>query len=288
MNPIRATGIAAAALLLAILSLPAQVIEKPDLAYRAERAAVDDPDALCRADLYLPALPKAPAPALIYFHGGNLVEGTRKNAGLQKMARRLAGQGIAVALVDYRLSPHVAYPAYVQDAAAAAAWILRNAESYGIDPESVFIGGYSAGGYLAALLAMDERFLKAVGVHRKEIAGFISVSGQMATHSTVCSERGGAKTADLADEASPLFHAGAGSRPLLLLVGDADLPGRRAENERMAQKLEASGAGGNCLLQLVAGRTHAAMQGRLPEPGDPAGDALRAFIAKWSARPASR
>ncbi len=55
---------------------------------------------------------------------------------------------MAVVAVNYRLYPKVKAPVYIEDAAAAVAWVFRHIEEYGGDPELIFISGHSAGGYL--------------------------------------------------------------------------------------------------------------------------------------------
>ena len=105
------------------------------------------------------------------------------------MGRRFAAEGIAVAVVNYRLSPKIGYPAYVDDTAASFAWVYKNIKAHGGDPDSVFISGHSAGGYLAAMAALDPRYLKEYRLGLDAVAGAIPVSGQMITHATVRKER---------------------------------------------------------------------------------------------------
>jgi acetyl esterase len=101
--------------------------------------------------LYRPA--PGPLPALVFFHGGGWVMG-----GLDThdhMARTLAlGAGCAVLAVDYRLAPQHRFPAAVEDAAAAFAFAHARAGEFGLDPARLAVGGDSAGGNLAAVLAL--------------------------------------------------------------------------------------------------------------------------------------
>ena len=62
---------------------------------------------------------------------------------------------------DYRLHPEVKFPAFLQDCAAAAAWVFRNIHDHGGDDAAVFLMGHSAGGYNAAMLALDASYLNA-------------------------------------------------------------------------------------------------------------------------------
>jgi acetyl esterase len=107
------------------------------------------------ARLYVPGnLPAgAPAPLLVYYHGGGWVIGdldTHDDA-----CRFLAaGAGAAVLSIDYRLAPEHPFPAPVEDAWAGFAWALSNAAELGVDPQRIGVGGDSAGGNLAAVVSL--------------------------------------------------------------------------------------------------------------------------------------
>ena len=106
-----------------------------------------------RVRLYRPRTLVADAPALLWVHGGGFVSGTalideRTNIAF---ARTL---GITVASVDYRLAPGAQAPALVEDCYAALRWLAGNAAERRIDPDRIAVGGASAGGGLAAGLAL--------------------------------------------------------------------------------------------------------------------------------------
>jgi acetyl esterase len=92
-------------------------------------------------------------PALIYFHGGGFVFGNLDTH--DAVCRALAKESGAVVIsVDYRLSPEHKFPAAVEDAYAATLWVAANAEPLGIDASHIAVGGDSAGGNLATVVAM--------------------------------------------------------------------------------------------------------------------------------------
>jgi acetyl esterase/lipase len=81
-------------------------------------------------------------PTVVWLHGGGLTSGQRE------APKALLDRGIAVAAVEYRLSPKVKANTCIEDAAAATAWVLKHVAEFGGSPGKVFIGGHSAGGYL--------------------------------------------------------------------------------------------------------------------------------------------
>lgn len=95
-------------------------------------------------------------PALVFYHGGGFVIGDLETH--DGLCRLLANEsGACVIAVDYRLAPEHKFPAAVEDAWAALAWIGAHAERLQIDPAKLAVGGDSAGGGLAAIMAQLAR-----------------------------------------------------------------------------------------------------------------------------------
>ncbi|MFM9849601.1 MAG: alpha/beta hydrolase [Hyphomicrobiaceae bacterium] len=95
-------------------------------------------------------------PALIYFHGGGWVIGNLDSH--DGVCRGLSnGADCTVLSVDYRLAPEHKFPAAIDDAVAATEWIAENAKPLGIDANRLAVGGDSAGGNLAAVVALNAR-----------------------------------------------------------------------------------------------------------------------------------
>lgn len=194
-----------------------------DISYLSEPTDDDYRNKMSKLDLYIPE-DVTNFPTLVYFHGGGLTAGERE--GPTWMVK----QGIAVVAVGYRLYPKGKHPDYITDCASATSWVFENIEAYGGDPNKIFIGGYSAGAYLAAMLAMDKKYLKVQGVDANNLAGALIQSGQMITHFTVREQLGYQKKQGVCDENSPMYHIQRTPFPIFLQCGDNDYPSRQEEN----------------------------------------------------------
>jgi acetyl esterase len=116
---------------------------------------VEGADGELPARLYIPSsrLGPDPAPTLLFLHGGGWVYGDLESH--DGACRHLAEQsGVQVLAVDYRLAPESPFPAAVDDAEEAFRWLAKNADVVNADPERLAVGGDSAGGNLAATVAL--------------------------------------------------------------------------------------------------------------------------------------
>jgi acetyl esterase/lipase len=136
--------------------------------------AVYGGDPLERLDVYQPVDAKS-APIVLFVHGGGWSGGDKMEFGW--VGEQLAREGILVAVVNYRLSPAVQHPAHVQDVAKAIAWMERNAAAYGGDPRRLTVVGHSAGGHLAALVALDPTYLQAEGYPTTVVRSVVGIAG---------------------------------------------------------------------------------------------------------------
>ena len=251
-----------------------------DIAYKTGDALSDYERERCKLDVHLPAEGRDFA-TLVWFHGGGLTAGSKDSKETTKIVRGLTEAGLAVVVPNYRLSPKAAYPAYIQDAAAACAWARAHIAEHGGNPGKLYIAGHSAGGYLALMLGMDEHYLTDAGLPLSQISGFIPISGQTMTHYTVRGERGGAKLAITADDAAPVHFARKDTRPFLVLYADHDMAARAEENAYFVALMK--GAGNKQITgQLISDRTHGSIAFKMEEAGDPARQAIVDFVKATS------
>lgn len=184
------------------------VSREPDLAY--------GPDPRHRLDLYRPSGRDGESLSTVLFlYGGSWKRGSR--VGYRFAGAALARRGFEVAVADYRLYPQATFPAFVEDAARATAWL---AERRG---RPVHLVGHSAGAHSAALLALDPRYLDAAGIGRAALGRFVGLAGPYAFHPLqVRSVRAVFASVDDEDRARPITFAGPGAPSTLLLHGADD------------------------------------------------------------------
>lgn len=207
-----------------------------DIPYRVHESDPIRNHERCRLDLYVPTQGKDFA-TVVWFHGGGLTQGNKS------IPQWLQKQGIAVVAPNYRLSPSAKSPEYIEDAAAAVAWTVKNIESYGGSRRKIFVAGHSAGGYLATMVGLDRRWLQVYEMSADDLAGIIPFSGHSITHFTIRSERGIPDHQPVVDDMAPLYHVRAQSPPLLLITGDRDreMLGRYEETAYFWRMLNVAG-----------------------------------------------
>lgn len=130
-----------------------------------------------RLDVYLPGGPRKQCPLVIHFHGGGWMRGDRQAEfqGGPAISRAYAISGSVCFTPSYRLGS----PIYIEDAADAVKWVLKNAHKYGADPSlGIYLSGHSAGGNIASLLAISGEYLpKALQEFNSFVAGACLLAG---------------------------------------------------------------------------------------------------------------
>ncbi len=269
------------------------VSEHLDLAYFDGEGFSDEKH---RLDLILPEGRPATA-TMLWIHGGAWAFGDRKND--LELARAFAREGVAVASMSYRLSrgdwrgeefpsTGVQHPAHIRDVARAFAWLHNNADTYGLEKSRLFVSGFSAGGHLSALLAMDERYLAAHGLSLSDIRAALPVAGgyDMEDYYLAIEEGMGQDVAighvlgvfgpreGLAD-ASPMSYLQGASIPMLVLTEGQTIEYTRVFDTAVTE----SGKGDLIRFSYYNEETHASLLASLSLEESPARNEMLQFIS---------
>jgi dipeptidyl aminopeptidase/acylaminoacyl peptidase len=211
----------------------------------------------CLLDIYKP-IGKTNVPVIVWYHGGGLTGGTKS------IPKELLDYGYLIVSVEYRLSPKVKAPGYIEDAAAATAWVFQNIATYGGNAQQIFLSGHSAGGYLDLMIGLENKWLAKYGISTNSIAGLLPLSPQVITHYTIRDENGISKYQPLIEGYAPVYHIKKNTPPIVLITGDREMEllGRYEENAyffRMMKVIENN----NVKLFELEGLDH----GEMMKPG---------------------
>lgn len=206
-------------------------------------------DAAQVLDLHLPARPAGRGPLLVFIPGGFWGEPDPRFALPDAALQTLLQQGLAVAVVRTRAAPQHPHPAQAEDVSSAVAWLLANAQRYGYSREQLFLTGHSSGGHLAALVALDPRYLQAVGHRPRELAGVAVLSAMFDLSDRALSSpdqrtlyaRAFGEDDSARQAASPITHIDGESPPFRVLSAADDLPGLTVAARRFTEALRSAG-----------------------------------------------
>ena len=221
-------------------------------------------------DVYVPVETPArvrPAqgwPLVVFFYGGSWKYGERTN--YRFVGEALAARGIAAVIPDYRLYPEVRYPDFLKDNAAATAWAMREAANFGADPKRVFVMGHSAGGYNAAMVALDARWLGGESIAPTQLAGWIGLAGP---YEFLPIENPDVKPVflhpDTPLESEPIRHVSAAvPRTFLAAAPDDELVNPERNTKQLASKLQKTGI--PVTLQIYPYTSHTTLIGAFAFP----------------------
>ena len=188
-----------------------------------------------KLDIYRPAAGDK-GPVVLFFYGGGWRGGQRSTYGF--VGGALAARGITTVIADYRVFPEVRFPAFVEDGALAYRWVARNVA----ENRPIFLAGHSSGAHLAALLALDSRYLQDDADPLPPPAGLIGLAGPYAFDPTdwETTKEIFADTTN-ADTARPVAFVTPGKPPALLMHGLADKTVILWNTRTLAEALEKAG-----------------------------------------------
>ncbi len=241
-------------------------------------AYVEQPHPLQYLDLYLPDAESFPV--FVYFHGGGIESGDKKNERV--VYDYLVEKGIAVVTANYRMYPGAHYPEFLEDAASALKWTFDHIGEYG-NCKDVFVGGTSAGGYLSMMLCFDGRWLGAHGIDPTSVKGWVHDAGQPTVHFNVLRERGIDTRRVIADDSAPIYHVGEKNEysPMLFLVSDNDMQNRYEQTMLTLSTLKHFGHGDKTVFLKEMHGSHCEYVGKRDVDGVSIfGQIIEEFITK--------
>ena len=234
-------------------------------------------------------------PVVFWIHGGGWQTGDKSSVQIKPQA--FMDKGFVFVSTNYRLWPNVEMGTIVRDVAKAVGWVHAHIAEYGGDPNRLFVGGHSAGAQLAALICIDDRYLKSEGVTFDMVKGCVPVDGDTYDVPAIIEtaetrrrahgqpppkaghrEKFGNDPAKHRDY-SAVTHVSAGKGiPPFFVLHVAEHPDTSAQAQRLATALK--GAGVN--VTVFGGRetTHNKINADLGLPEDPATKALFPFLDK--------
>jgi dipeptidyl aminopeptidase/acylaminoacyl peptidase len=220
-------------------------------------------------DLYIPENPIA---TFVYFHGGGIESGDKKNDSL--IFEYLVSRGICAVSANYRMYPAAHFPEFILDAASAVKWVINNIKRYG-GSEKIFVGGSSAGGYLSQMLCFNEEYL---GDYSGKISGYLHDAGQPTSHFNVLREKGIDTRRVIVDETAPLYYVcDKKYPPMLIIVSDNDMENRYEQTMLLMSTLKHFGSS-SAALKVMNGTHCAYISKRDKEGNSILGQIIEEFI----------
>ncbi len=223
-------------------------------------------------------------PTVLFIHGGAWREGDRRLYGT--LGRRFAEAGVGLAATSYRLSPEVKHPEHVKDVARAFAWLHANIAKHEGSADRLYVMGHSAGGHLAALLALDPTYLDELKVPRGAIKGAIPMSGVYLVTALPADTKGILKIMpdafgsdrEVCHAASPVTHVKNATCPFLVLTETQDTLLVRPSMMFLKAAVQGSGTNGFEFVD-AEGRDHFTIIGRMMAEGaDPYRERILKFV----------
>lgn len=260
-----AGGLAGGALALAGCS-PTALLNAlvPRGTYRSMEDIAYGPHVRQRLDVYLPDQPTTGAPIAVFFYGGSWTRGERSD--YRFVGEALASAGVVTVVPDYRLSPAVDWTEILRDCAAASAWAAAHAPSLGASADRLHLVGHSAGGYNAAMLALDPRWLGLHGLQPSGLAGWAGIAGayNFLPIRDPATQRAFNWPATPTDS-QPMAHANGAAPPTLLVAAREDDTVDPVRNT-VALARELKQAGTPVELLLLEGVSHVTVIAALAPP----------------------
>ncbi|MEZ5958772.1 MAG: alpha/beta hydrolase [Hyphomonadaceae bacterium] len=195
-----------------------------------------------RLDVYAPD-DEGPKPVVVVFIYGGSGKCKASKDDYAFVGAALASRGFVTVIPDYRLVPEVRFPSFIEDCAAAMAWVGNHVAEFGGDPARIVLAGHSAGAYNIMMLALDAHYLRDADFDASRVRGVIGIAGPYDfLPFDVDATRNAFGQAPDAALTQPVHFARADAPPALLLWGDADTTVGPRNIRSLETALRAAGA----------------------------------------------
>ncbi|QHT65538.1 alpha/beta hydrolase [Rhodocytophaga rosea] len=217
-----------------------------------------------RLDIYAPRKKGAPADVFIFIHGGSWNSGTKSLYSF--LGNRMARKGILTAIIEYPLSPEAQFQQMASASAKAVQWVKNNINQYGGNPDRIFVSGHSAGGQLAAIIAIRPEYFDSLSMPNPvkglilidaaglDMYGYLKEEKLEASHPFL---RTFSTHEDIWKQASPLYFLHANMPPMYILMGEKTYPSIEKSTAKFVAALKEKQA--NYTYQVLKGKKHKAM-----------------------------
>jgi acetyl esterase/lipase len=182
------------------------------------------------------------APVLLFIHGGSWNSGNKEIYNF--LGTRFAKKGVVTVIMDYPLSPDYQVQSMALASAQAVNWMHESIEDYGGSKKRIFVSGHSAGGHLASLIAVNDRYFDLLGV-ANPIKGAVLIDAagldmkwfleQMKYEPGTSYNIPFTDSPEVWEETSPIYHLDSEDPPLLIMLGGRTLPGITLTTERFME-----------------------------------------------------
>lgn len=236
-------------------------------------------------------------PAVLIIHGGSWQAGDKRTA--RAKTKYFLSEGFAVAAMNYRLHPEVTAKEQADDVAAAAVWLAKNADAYGIDPRQIYLAGHAAGAHLAALVGTDATFLAKYGATPADLGGVIALdSGAYDVPAEIAATNLSTvdgrtlrqvfgESPNFWSQVSPMYQAAAGTNlPPFFIAHSAGRPNVFRQAKPFAAALR--GRGAVAVLYESIGRDRESIYRFFGSVDDPTTEAALNFIRREANIPIER
>lgn len=218
------------------------------------------------ADVYRPIAARN-APVVVYFYGGRWSFGDKSD--FKFVGQALASRGYVVVIPNVRLYPQARFPDFVNDGARAVRWAKDNIGAYGGDRNNLFVMGHSSGAHIAAMLALDPQYMKAVGLQRPDLRGMIGLAGPYDFLPITAPDlRDIFGPPDRFPYTQPIYYTDGRNPPLLLMHGRNDETVPVSNTEKLARDVAKNGGAVDTVIyerlshSMIIGSLASYMRGR--------------------------